>query len=200
MAAVAKFKPTRDPAEIPFPMPADNPRYQAKLAEIAQREQRLAEAEKRERVAHARLSGQPPTRNLADRARDLVAGGRVSATDPAAEINAAQDEQRTLKHDLNVKREELNAIVGDLAYELQLKLRAFTDEAQRNVLAGAEIMFQGLEVVRTIYARLIAAGYPHNSTAMPIVGFSAAVALGDPARCGTQANMYREALIAKGIL
>lgn len=191
----------RDPAEVRLQPLAADPRYQEAAAELAALERRLEEAEKRERVARARLQGAQPTRSKLDRARDLVAGGTVIASTPPAELEAAEEEQHILRAAIAAHRDKLQQLASELSHAACTQFAALNAEALRAALEAATALHHALEAARVIRARLIAGGYSLNEAALPLNYFPAAAVLGDPDRVGlTPAALFKQWLRDKGIL
>jgi hypothetical protein len=198
--ALPKMKPLLDPVELPLQPLSEHPRYKAAAAELAKLQRRCEQAEHRKRVAEARRRGQAPTRTLADRAKALLDGGRVSAAPPDAEIIAAFEEMEILLRAIFAQRESMELLAGELSAEACRRFRQLSDDAHRAALAAAQDLFDALEVARVARGRLVGAGYSLNTAALPYHTFSAAAALGDPARCETAAGLFRQWLTTSGIL
>jgi hypothetical protein len=196
-----KLKNLRDPAEMKLPRLEEDPRYRAVAEELTALETRLAEAERRERVGEARRRGQKPTRGTLERARDLVAGGSIVASDPQAEIAAATEEQLILREACNEKREQLAAVRGAISFEACKKFAEANADALRNALEAATQLHIALEVGRVIRGMLIGSGYELNAAVLAIHMFPAGAALGDPDRVGmTPAAMFKQWLIDRAIV
>lgn len=196
-----KQRPMKDPAEIPLPPIADNPKFQAASAELEKIQQRIAEATRRREVAQARLGGQKPTTSMADRAKALVQGGSIVSLPAEAEWVGATEELDVLNAARIAQCEKLAAVVGEISSEACKRFAALNADAMRSALEAASALFQSLEVSRVIRGRLIAGGYLLNETALPVHNFPAAAALGDPDRVGmTQANHFKQWLQTKGII
>lgn len=200
-ATVMKSKAILDPAEIPLKAASEHPRYRALAGEIEQFEKRLRQAEQREAVAEARSRGQEPTVSLADRAKALLAGGSVMVNAPAAELAAAREERQVLHRAIIAKREELEAVKGELATaEAYPAFLPTMEDACRMVDAALEALFTGLEIGRVCRARLLAGGYPLLDASLPIHMLPAAAVLGNPRQSGTIASNYRQWCRARGIV
>jgi hypothetical protein len=174
-----KFKPVKDPTEIELTPLAQHPRYVAALKDLRELEQRLAQAEQRQRVAEARRRGQKPTASLADRAKALVAGGHVPAGDPGDEIGAALEERNILHPAIVTKREELQTLAAELSFEVCKEFAPHAADALRAALAAADQLFAALEAGRVLRGRIIGAGFSINENALPVHPFSEAAVLGD---------------------
>jgi hypothetical protein len=196
-----KLRPLRDPAETELPKLADDPRYKAVANELAALETRFDQAKRREDVAKARRRGQQPTRSIAARAKDLLAGGTIIGSSPESELEAAFEEQLVLRKAIDKTREALERIAGEISFDVCKQFASLNAEALRNALEAATGLHEALEVTRVIRARLIAAGYQPNEAALPTHWFPAGAALGDPARVGmTPAAIFKQWLIERGIL
>ena len=196
-----KQKPLRDPAEVPLPPLAADPRYRAAREELAALERRFEAAEKRELIAKARQRGQQPTRPAVDRARDLVAGGAVIASTPQAELEAAAEEQTILRAAIAAQQDKLNAIAGEISLEVCKQLAPLAADALRNALDAATALHQALEAGRVLRSRLITGGYQVNETTLPVHVFPHGAQLGDPDRIGlTPAALFKTWLRDRGIV
>lgn len=199
--AVTRFKNLRDPVEADIPKLDANPKYRVAVAELAALEGRLAEAEKRQRVAEARRRGHKPTASLADRAAALVSGGSVTAFSADAEHAAADEERAILRAAIFEQRAKVDALVGELSFEVCKRLAPLNAEALVNALLATQSLFDALESNRVLRSRILTAGYQLNSTAMPTHIFPAACTLGDPDRVGlTAAATFKSWLAANGII
>lgn len=199
---LAKLKPLRDPTEIELPpMLVDHPQYRPVAAEFEALQARLKEAERREKIADARASGQQPTKSIAERAKALVSGGSVIASSPAAEKAAAIEEQNLLSQAIQAKREELDALAGKISFEIERRFAPMSAEAKRNALEHAKGLHESLEVDRKIDGLLIGRGYSLNDAARPRHLFPDGAKLGDPDRVGmTPAALFKQWLHDKGII
>jgi hypothetical protein len=180
MRAAVKLQNLPDPAEADIPHIETNAKVIALMAELAKRKNRLAEAKQREKVAGARQKGQRPTASLADREEALLAGGSITATSPDAEKDAALEEQTVLEAGIQKLQEKLDALKGELSFELGKRLNPINQAAHVNVLYHAQGMHDSLQVKRVLYSRIQAAGYTLNETAMPRHDFPEGSKLGDP--------------------
>jgi hypothetical protein len=196
-----KLTPLRDPVEVDIPILAANPRHKVVADEVAALEARFAEAERRYRVARARARGQgSPTRSIAERAKDLMAGGTVISSTPAAELAAAEEEMTILRQAIFAARDRLNAIAGEISREVCKRLAPLNREALLNALAAAEGLSEALEANRVLRGRLIGAGYEINECELPTNHFPCAVVLGSPDDVGrSPAWFFKKWLTDKGI-
>jgi chromatin segregation and condensation protein Rec8/ScpA/Scc1 (kleisin family) len=200
-AVLMKFKPLRDPSEASITKLSDDPRYKAVAQDLHALEERYRQAENRKRIARARSSGQKPNRPISDRARDLLAGGSVSATSHAGELEAALEEQRILRHAIQEHNEKVAAVKGEISFEICQRFASQNADALRNALEATQALFDSLEANRVLRGRLIGAGFEISEAALPTNAFPSACALGDPDRVGmTPAWVFKTWLKAKGII
>jgi hypothetical protein len=164
-----KLKNLRDPADMPLPKLDDDARYRAAAEELAALDRRFAEAEQRERVAKARQRGQQPSRPLLDRAKDLLAGGRIVNSSPADELDAAFEEQLILRKAINEKREKLTALRGELSFAVCKKFALLNADALRNAFEATVALFEALEANRVLRGRLIGSGYTIEAGRSPFM-------------------------------
>jgi hypothetical protein len=196
-----KLKNLRDPAEVKFERLEEHPKYQAAHAELEKLTRRFEEAQQRERVALARRRGQLSTVSPEARAQALVAGGAIKSSSPAAELEAAQEEMDILRQAMFTAHERLEAIAGELSYELCKRLAPLNAEALVNAHYAAQALHDALESNRVLRARIITAGYTLSDSAMPRHDFPTACMLGDPDRVGmTPAAMFKTWLADRGII
>jgi hypothetical protein len=200
-AAAMKLTPLKDPSEVELERIDQDPRYKAVAAEYGAIEARLAEAERRQRIAQARSRGQQSTTSFLDRAAALISGGQVIAATPRAELEASGEEIEILYRALGAKREELDTVGGEISFEACSRFAPMNAAALVNALEAATELHQALEVARVIRARLITGGYQLNATALPTHWFPTGAAVGDPDRVGqTPAAMFKTWLRDNGII
>jgi chromatin segregation and condensation protein Rec8/ScpA/Scc1 (kleisin family) len=196
-----KLKNLRDPAEVKLERLEEHPKYKAAQDELAALERRFQEAQRRERVALARHRGQLSTVSPADRARALVAGGAITSSSPAAELEAAHEEMVILRQAIFAARDKLDAIAGEISHEVCQRFAAMNAEALRTALEAATALHTALEANRILRGRLIGAGYSLSESVLPTHMFPAGAVLGDPDRVGmTPAAMFKQWLRDKGLI
>jgi hypothetical protein len=178
-AHAMKLRPLRDPTEVELQPMQDNPRYAAKFAELQALEARLKQSEHRQRVGEALRRGQKATVSVAERAKELLAGGQVVATTAPAEIEAALEERSILQQAIFEKRGELQALAAELSFEACKQFAPLAEDGLRSVLAAIDQLYVALEVGRQIRGKLAGAGYTLNENVLPIYQFADAAVLGD---------------------
>jgi hypothetical protein len=101
------------------------------------------------------------------------------------------------------KREEIAALVAELSREVCSRFAAESAAAYRQVLEAVTALHAGLEYQRVLRARLIAAGYELNDSALPMHQFVQAAALGDPnvhVSGNNPAASFRDWCIQRGVI
>ncbi len=189
-----------DAAAIDIKPIADDPQYQAALAELEALEQRLAETELRRKRAKARLMGAKPGRGFADRARDLVAGGRIEPTSPADEMAASADEEQILRQAISLATGRLDEVARDLSYAASQKCQALHNSALLAVLQAIDDLAGALDAGASIRAALRARGNTPSSVLMPELAPQEAVMIGRSTNVGTTAWNFRRGLERLGAL
>ena len=144
-----KYRPLKDPGEAELQPLDQHPRYVALHAELGAIIARISESEHRQRVGEARARGQAPTATAVQRAKALIAGGRVNVSSPADEISAAAEELQALHAARMAKIEELELVKGELSFQACALFRPDSEEALRKALQACEALFEALEVGRS---------------------------------------------------
>lgn len=191
-----------DPDQLAIPRIDEAPTYRAAIAELKQLKERLAETHQRRQRAEARLRGIRPARSVADRAKDLLAGGKIPGATARGEIEAAEAEEfevlRPAIAEVNVRLGELRR---DLSYDASVQLRQAYDDGLRELLRGVEMISIAAKVVLGIRARLATAGYQPNESVLLGTIPPAVLAIGDPAHQGVSpAWFFAEKLRARGVV
>jgi hypothetical protein len=195
-----KSKAIKDPAEIPLtPLEADA-RYRAAADDLAALAARIVEAEKRKKVAMARMRGQQSTASTVERAKALVAGGQIISLPAETELNAAEEELRILNAERMAREEKLKAVKGEIDFEDSKRFASVSADGYRMALDGLALLFQGLEITRVCRGRLQGMGRQPNEWALPNCDFKLAAEIGDPDRYGTAAWMFKQRLREKEIV
>jgi hypothetical protein len=195
-----KTKPLPDPASIAVPSINSDPQYAALLDQQAALEKRLAVAQQRLLRAQALARGAPAGRSPIARAKDLLLGGVVSATDPAREQEAANREiHEILKPALMALNEQLESRRGELSYEMCKKLQSIHNDALAAAYRAAQEMHSAFSVAIGIRARVRSAGAdPLEGVLFPYLPPGAAL-LGDGISDGKQLVMWRQLLEMRGL-
>jgi hypothetical protein len=189
----------------------EHPAVAAKRAEVEAVNERLKQAVQREAAARARLrervasvrTDDVPLETKKARAKGkiekLLAGGTVSAMDPADDLQAALAEQDIL-HAAQVELGgELHELVATVSHEvtldyLQPAFKVDTIELYEHLARAAAVMMR----MRDRTADAIRAGYHLSSGSLPDLVPRTAWALGDPGDFCSQLAKMRRDLVAQG--
>ena len=194
-------QPLRDPGEIKLDPLDRHPRFKTLREELAQIEQRMLQADRRQEIARARQRGQDPPRSAEQRAQDLLAGGSIVILPPDAELAAAAEELAILNRARIAKLGQLEQLRGELSSEACAKFARLNADALLAVLAALEDLHTVLEVGRAIRGRLYGMGYLVNTAALPVHLLPEQALLGDPQPGGLgAAARFRQWLATVGIL
>jgi hypothetical protein len=179
-----------DAAAIDIKPIAEHPEYHAALAVLEALEQRLAETETRRKRARARLMGAKPSRGWAERARDLVAGGRIEPTSPADEIAASADEEVILRQGISLATRRLDEVAKDLSFTASQKLQPLHNAALLAVLQAIDDLAAALDAAASIRAALRARGFSPSSVLIPELAPQEAVMIGRSTNVGASPAWY----------
>jgi hypothetical protein len=189
-----------DPAAIALEPIAENPIYRAALTELEALEARLGQALERRR-AKARLMGAKPGRSTLERAKDLVASGKIDPTDPADDIAATAEEEQILRQAIIAKTGELDRISADLSFEVSQKFQPLHNQALLAVLTAIDDLAAALDAAAAIRARLWFANYVPRSVILPQLAPEGALVLDSSTNVGSSPAWYfRRELERRGIL
>jgi hypothetical protein len=149
-----------------------------------------------------RLRGAKPGRSVVERARDLVAGGRVEAISPAEDLRACDlEEFEILRPAIGEATRKLDEVHGDLSFPLCQRLKPQYGAALVAALYAMEDLSAALDAAAAIRARVRAGGYAPLSTVLPDTIPVAALQLGNPAAVGmSQAAFFKKILQEAGLL
>jgi hypothetical protein len=180
----------------------ENPAYKAIEAELLALEKRFAETESRRKSALARAKGAKSSRSAVERARDLVAGGRVQGKPNIAdELAAIAEEDQILTTAIFEATARLNEIGANLSFEISQKHRAVYDAAMVATLRAIEDLAAAIGVSGGLLDRMRAAGYRPTSACFPDVVPAAVWALGSPDHAWfSQAWRFKHTLEDMGII
>jgi hypothetical protein len=198
--ATMKSSPLIDSAEIKVPELRENPRYKAAAKELADLMDRRDKSVRRQRIAVARSRGQKPTGTILDRAQALVKGGEIAGFTPATETEAALEEQKILTLAICEAQEKLDAIVGEITFEVCARYADKNAENLRAALEHAAALYKALHNNSVLRGKLIGAGYAVSDPALPINLFPAGFALGNPDDESTPAGQFKSWLRVRKIL
>lgn len=109
-----------DPTTVVLQPLEDQLPYKAAVAELAALENRLAESREQRKRAIARAMGAKPGRSAVERAKLLVAGGKVDPTSPADDRLAA---------DIEINQILLPEVCRELNYEASLLFKPLHEKA-----------------------------------------------------------------------
>jgi hypothetical protein len=140
---------------------ADHPRYRREKDALDAVLARSAETNVRRKRALQRLktAGTVPTRPVAERAADLLRGGKVTGADPVSEIRACDEEDVILDHAIRAQRERIEEVSGRLSYEASLQVAGAHRAALEALAAGMQAIHDALAADFEIIAALRSAGY-----------------------------------------
>jgi hypothetical protein len=145
----------------------ENPAY-AVLLEDLQALEALHSTKTLERARLlARAKGARVRRSAAERAKDLIAGGRIDPVPPTSALEALDEEITILRDAIASKTRELDAVAADASYEAAQSLRPAFDAAMRDALAAMEATVTAFNNAAWLAARLQSAGYKVSSVVMP---------------------------------
>lgn len=179
-----------------------DPAYAAALRELTALEQRLADTQARRQRAGARLRGAKPNGAPLERAKKLLAGGQIAATDPADEIRACDEEEwSVLVPAIREATARLDQVSGELSFAASGKLRPAYIAAVKAALQGMRDVAAALDMLGAVRARLRESGYSPSESLLPSGVPRAATALGSPDAVGSsQAAIWRAYLETHGLI
>jgi hypothetical protein len=162
-------QPLLDPAEFAIERIDLQPRYAEAMAELQKYESRLAETRaRRERLSAAlRVAGAGNAAAPTLTADQLLAGASEPGYNTEGEFAACENEEITLRKKIGDLAQKIADITGDLSFEICTRFR---DENAANYHAMLDAMValqDALQASTGLHARLQAAGYRINETAMP---------------------------------
>jgi hypothetical protein len=159
----------------------DHPLMRALAAEEAALSGRLHDAE--QRSARAKALGAAPRieRPVAERARDLVAGGTIPSAEPRAEAAAAEEEIHILRQAIFELSERRADTVSLLTFEASKRYVSRNTAALRAMDAAMGALHDANAELHAIYAELAAAGYQGRTDVLPAPIPRPVYQLGDPA-------------------
>jgi len=172
---------------------AENPAYTAALAEVEKIQARRDETASRRAAAVARKR-QTTTANPLAKAAALIAGARVTSTDPDQELAACAAEDEALAAAMGVAVERLENAVGQASFEAATRLRPLHDQALRDALAAMDGLAAAVETINGLRAKLSAAGLKPRSDILPVPLPSAVPLLLQ------QRDSFRRWAVAEGII
>jgi hypothetical protein len=190
----------------PLPPPSDtpdkirpieeDPHYAEALAALQGLEERLRQTGARREHANARNRGGKSIRSSLDRAKDLVAGGRVRPVNAASELEACDREEfDILRPAIATQAAVLNDIRSELSLAACNRLRPEYEAAMVALLRAIEDGWAAIAAATNIGNRLRALGYTPRADILPALYPAALVTLGDPDNSGrSQAALFKEAL------
>jgi hypothetical protein len=178
-----------------------HPAYAALVLELQKLEARHAEAERGRQRQLARVRGEKVKRSVAERAADLLAGGRIDPTSPADAVTALDEELAVLRSAIGEKTRQLDALVVDLSYEVSKDAKREFDEQMRAAYAAMEALAKAFTAAAHLAHRLRQAGYRPSAVLLPDLIPEGAMRLGDPSMVGLNEGWrFRRALEERGII
>ena len=182
------------PAEVTLPHLDDDPDYRSAQAELAALRERAEKTELRRQAAKARMGNKKAKRSVAERARDLVAGGFVAGTDPKTEIQACNEEDAIIFPAMAETQARIDEIAGALSFQANSLLRPGHEESLRGVYDAVVALHAAVQRVLDCQRVLTLAGHRHRSDVLPLTIPPAAWMLGDPNSWNTQAATFKRQL------
>jgi hypothetical protein len=171
------------------------------LGELQALEARHAQAELARQRQLARARGEKTKRSVAQRAADLVAGGRVDTTNPTDAVQALDEELGILRAAIGEKTRELDGVAADLSFAASQKCKPAFDATMRDALAAMEQLARAFTTAAYLAHRLRRAGYRPSAVLLPDLIPEGAMRLGDPTAVGfSEAWRFRRALEERGII
>ena len=137
---------------------------------------------------------------VAERAADLLKGGRVDPTQPGPAIKAIDQELDILRGAIIEKTRALDEIARDLAYTESQKLVPEFSEAMRGALAAMEALARAFGAAAGLADQLRRAGYRPSAVLLPDLTPIAARALGDPGSQTSESHKFRRDLQELGVV
>ena len=200
MNTTKSFKPAR-PVDGLTPL-SDRPDYAESLSELQELEKLHAEKEAERRRLLARARGAAIKRSATERARDLLAGGRIDKAPVGSAIQALDEELAILRDAIGVKTRQLDVVARDAAYEESQKFVPQFNEAMRAALEAMEALAGAFNSAAGLADELRRFGYRPSSVLLPDLAPEAARNLGDPngAVGSSQASRFRRELENRGIV
>jgi hypothetical protein len=179
-----------------------DPAYKSALAELTALENRLAETQARRQRAKARLRGAKPAGTPLERAKKLLAGGQIGASDPGADIRASDEEEwSVLLPAIREQTARLDQVASDLSLAASEKMRPAYIAAVKAALQAMSDLAAALDTLGAVRARLRELGYSPAEGILPSGVPQAATALGSPDATGaSQAAIWREHLQRHGLI
>jgi hypothetical protein len=147
-----------------------------------------------EALTEARARGAKTSRSAAERAKDLLAGGRVDPTLPGPAIAAIDEELRILQDAISEKTRALDEIARDLSYAESEKAKPQFDAAMRDALTAMALLAAATSAASELASRLYLAGYKPSGVLLPNLLPEQAWQLGDPDKAWSPAWKFRQQL------
>ena len=175
--------------------------YQRIRAEIMALEKRLVEAEAARQRELARLRGAPVRRTPGERAKDLLAGGKIDPTSASAAAQAREEETVVLRGAICEKTAEFDGGARDLSYDASVVVKPQFDTAMRRALAAMTELAAAFRDAAGVADELRKLGYKPSSQLLPNLFPQAVMMLGDPDAVGMSAAWrFKRDLEEKGII
>jgi hypothetical protein len=177
------------------------PEYVEPLEELQELERLHSQKEAEQKRLMALARGEKTKRTAAERAKDLLAGGRVDPVSIPDRLAALNEELLILRQAITAKTRALDEIAGSLSYAESEKLKPEFDRIMREALAGMERLHGTFAAAAQLASRLHRAGYRPSPILLSDLAPPAAALLGDPAAVGvSQAWYFKRALEQRGII
>jgi hypothetical protein len=173
--------------------------YIAALRPLQELERAHAEREATRAKLLARRRGEKSKRSVAERAADLVAGGKVI---PASDddLRALDDELAILRNAITEKAQTLDNVARELSYTASESVKATFDASMRDALTTMTQLAAAFRQAIELASTLARAGYRPSAVILPDLIPRGAWMLGDPAVMGSEAFRFRKLLEDKRIV
>ncbi|MSP50320.1 MAG: hypothetical protein EXQ95_13475 [Alphaproteobacteria bacterium] len=170
---------TSAPSEILTPL-GDDPELQAALAVEADILARLAETNVRRGRAVSRLRPRDTKAGAAATIKSLLGGAMIPGVNPAAEIEACDEEADLLGGELAAQKVKTQEIVGRCTADAAADCRAEYDDALQRAFLAMIDLHAAVQAGRAIKVRLRQAGYSPPGFVLPDLNSRGALLIGDP--------------------
>jgi hypothetical protein len=191
-----------DPTSIVLQPLEARPAYKAALAELVALENRLAESRGQRKRAIAASMGAKPGRSPAERAKLLVAGGKVDPTNPADDRAVADTEEwEILRPAIAEAQARLDEVCRDESYKASLRFKPLYEQHLVAIFRCVEELAAALDAGGAVIGRLYELHYRPNSSVSANIVPPAVGAIGSPqAAYASPAWYFRRELEQRGLL
>jgi hypothetical protein len=146
--------------------------------------------------------GAKPAGTPLERAKKLLAGGRIDSVAPRDDLVAAESEElEVLRPAIRAATAELDAVAADLSFAASEKLRPHYAAAVKAALEAMTDLAAAVDTLGAIRARLRERGYTPSEGILPSGLPRAVIALGSPDAIGaSQAWVWRDMMHRHGLI